>query len=96
LIICIGPDMGPPCVSSEQIDIVFAAEGALSSQSRALMYSLTVHPVDSCPAGAPAAACTASDAPVATVTFDRQNGGSLGTVYVYRSATGVLEAALLP
>jgi hypothetical protein len=88
--------MGPPCVSSDQVAIVFAAEVALSSESRALMYSVTVNPTDSCPVGAPAAACTTSDAPVATVTFDRQNGGSLGTVYVYRSATGVLEAALLP
>lgn len=96
LIICIGPNMGPPCVSSDQVATVFAAEGALTSESRALIYSLTVSPTDSCPAGAPAVACGASNAPVATVAFGRQNGASLGTVYVYRSTTGTLEGALLP
>jgi hypothetical protein len=96
LIICIGPNMGPPCVSSDQVAIVFAAEGALTSESRALIYSLTVSPTDSCPAGAPAVACSTSDTPVATVSFGRQSGGSLGTVYVYRLTTGTLEGVLLP
>ena len=96
LIICIGPNMGPPCVPSDQVAIVFAAEGALTSESRAFIYSLTVSPTDSCPAGAPAVACDTSDTPVATVSFGRQSGGSLGTVYVYRLTTGTLEGVLLP
>jgi hypothetical protein len=96
VIVCIGPDQGPPCVPSDQVAIVAAAEVALSSEARGLIETATVRLTASCPAGAPAAACGTSDAPVATVRFDRQGGGSLGTVYVYRSATGGLEGALLP
>jgi hypothetical protein len=96
LIICIGPDQGPPCVPSNQVAIVVAAQGALGSESRALIDTATVRSTDRCPTGAPPAACGTSDAPVATVRFDRQGGGSLGTVYVYRPTTGGLEGALLP
>jgi hypothetical protein len=96
LIVCIGPDQGPPCVPSSQVATVVAALGALSSESRALIETATVRSTDSCPDGAPAAACGTSDSPVATVRFDRQSGSSLGTVYVYRSTSGGLEGALLP
>lgn len=96
LIVCIGPDQGPPCVPSDQVAIVVAAEGVLGSEQRALIVTATVSLTDSCPAGAPTAACGPSGAPVATVGLYRQGGGSLGTVYVYRSVTGSLEGALLP
>ena len=96
LIVCIGQEQGLPCVRSDQVLIVVAAEGALSSDARPLIQTATVRSTASCPAGAPSAACGTSDAPVATVRFDRMGGGLLGTVYVYRSATGDLQAALLP
>jgi len=95
LIICVGPDQGPPCVQADDAAWVIAAEAALPSAERQLVAQARVEPTQSCPAGAPAAACGAGTSPEAIVTFVRSDGSKVGQVFVYRTAAGQLAAALL-
>lgn len=95
LIVCVGPDQGPPCVQADDAAWVMTAESALPSSSRSLVATAAVAPTQACPAGAPAVACDNGATPVAVVTFKRADGSTLGRVLVYRTAAGQLEAAPL-
>lgn len=95
LMVCVGPDQGPPCVQASDAAWVIAAESAVPGQSRPLIATATALATEACPAGVPAFACAAGTTPLAIVTFKRSDGSTLGRAFVYRTAAGQLAAELL-